>query len=1590
MEDKNKQSQEIMEDKNKKRDPMPPPDATSEEIGEFWDTHNLADYWDETHEVEFQVNLKSQQNLSPDETEAVDQKNALSAEQGWQKLKDLIQNMDKWHEGKKKGEAFEELVVTLLRLFSEKPFVPARTGLQPSGDARSLTGEISVQAKNYSKNIPSDIEIEGDIRRADRTLQNLEVYVLAVSRDVAQLRDTLDAIEKETGLDIVTLELADRLSDLGALCVTFWEDISYFFQPSDINQEFSDWIQIATDDSKTKAKIENVRSKLEDGIQTQKHVQEDIEEYLLDHFSRDKDFNPINLSEATERKSLESEITDWWETTGAPVCCLEGEEGHGKSWLAAKCMNTIRENENVVTFWLDSKDWNNCKSIFDLLHTCFSLIYLSYEQQKIAKLQNKPAKIWHKTLIVLDGVNEWNAIETAQRILTEYFRNDESEWRDRIRFLLTTRPLDDYPDFQSYLWDRVHKISIDPFNDFELQEALARKGLQLNDLPDSLKDVARIPRYFQRCVELRDEFGSFDVVTKEMVLWADLLYKIKYTGDPQIRKKLDWQRIEEAQDDLAKLAKEAKWTNINDVPQASVDLLTDCFSDYHEIRRDLEEQRITLKAHKRKAELNKDHIVLGWALYLANLFDCTEFTEIKDWVEGFQSILEPIPSEDLRTQALFVALQITAISPDPDIPQDQLSQKRAALMLAWFKSHNAQIIDKQLSFWAKEDTDAYAQVVEFEFEHHNSPNYEDALIEPLAKTWLNEEKKVDEEQIDHLAGRLKKWLLPTYLGSTPEDHTYVHVTGQPLPREKVDVQFHLLDAALSILSQRTDTQFLKVLARCYAILGNNANSKKNNRGRIQSSRFYEKTGKLMRWGYTEAVLDNLCSLAKQAQTDELLLEGIYELAGCLRVDLPPCLQRPLSEKEKELRVLIEQEYRRFKSYIDHIRNQKRLLIGDSPAANGNYHGLDHLAVRTDLPDLHHEDIVEIKKVLQDTSVNAELGHTRASTLEDFCIENLLPWVAKYDPESYAELACNLKRNTLSQEWAQFKLGSIPGLIFASEDCVKITEAILGMKQRLVQDIQADNSSSDTIYLTSLLTETLLFSASEEQLTDWFEFLSSHGPLRRAIDYLPMPDLLKELLPKSIVGLAQQKLETLRCAPSNGQNQPFNEAKEFSEEEFWCMLYAYSVQRDENTVKYALEELKVREPDSAGTFSMLQLALSDPKRFLDEMLIDEKIQHHLFSDNGKRFIPGTYDKGENVPSYEVLNRFLPPEIVGSFLCSPDRRGDLSRWGKELIRWLCSVLQDNEEDFDYNSEVRFLVDTRVLRTWAEQNTTDFSRLADEYLTELSKSPWYGQALSHFTDAVRCLLLRFQPDKAIEYYRRWKTESFKTVIPTQYGIETFLDQLWRVEDCNLSEHRDFRRELLEECLNDEEIMFMTLAALAGGGEVELWNLVTQEYLQSPYAKERNLGVSILPWFGNDKAIDELERLKSDDSSLWVREYATWTYEVAQQERSCREVYREALQTRDLFRISAVFEQIKPALSPTARWWRRKIEKEEFGKDLQDIDPKLAALVDRFWYRWGNSQKTKRNIEVFRRKLREYCRGEKISAFTPRIAPWWKPSSD
>ncbi len=41
--------------------------GTLEEIADFWDTHSLSDYWNETHEVEFEIRAKHRRRVTLDQ-----------------------------------------------------------------------------------------------------------------------------------------------------------------------------------------------------------------------------------------------------------------------------------------------------------------------------------------------------------------------------------------------------------------------------------------------------------------------------------------------------------------------------------------------------------------------------------------------------------------------------------------------------------------------------------------------------------------------------------------------------------------------------------------------------------------------------------------------------------------------------------------------------------------------------------------------------------------------------------------------------------------------------------------------------------------------------------------------------------------------------------------------------------------------------------------------------------------------------------------------------------------------------------------------------------------------------------------------------------------------------------------------------------------------------------------------------------------------------------------------------------------------------------------------------------------------------------
>ncbi|HKZ83480.1 MAG TPA: CopG family antitoxin [Anaerolineae bacterium] len=67
---------------NRAHDPLPDDFESPQAAGEFWDTHSLADYWDETGEAHFDVDVRQRVYLIPVEKSIAESVAAYARAQG--------------------------------------------------------------------------------------------------------------------------------------------------------------------------------------------------------------------------------------------------------------------------------------------------------------------------------------------------------------------------------------------------------------------------------------------------------------------------------------------------------------------------------------------------------------------------------------------------------------------------------------------------------------------------------------------------------------------------------------------------------------------------------------------------------------------------------------------------------------------------------------------------------------------------------------------------------------------------------------------------------------------------------------------------------------------------------------------------------------------------------------------------------------------------------------------------------------------------------------------------------------------------------------------------------------------------------------------------------------------------------------------------------------------------------------------------------------------------------------------------------------------------------------------------------------------
>src|SRR5581483_3585229 len=392
---------------------------------------------------------------------------------------------------------FEGLLASLFEAETGNRFFLARKGDQPVGDAYSPTAAIALQAKRYTRASISENEVEGDIDRALREAPALEVFVVAATRNLGQLAARLAHKTSETGLEIVPLSLSNDLTEIGALCVEHWDLVQKFLP--DLGMDWQPWATAQKAKPETQAALGRLRKDLL-GLATRKLVSEKTRGQCAERFRGEgvgsRTHNRILLGEAVARTKLVKQLHDWWCNQKTPIAVLEGEEGTGKTWVAAGFCESLFGCETPVVFWLDSLSWAPAATMEEIIRIALQGLFVPDPPLR-ERFQRKIFQVWHQpVLLILDGANERDAWKAAERILQDYSAHRAS-FCARIRLLFTSRPLESRT--ASHVWTGCVAIPVGAFDDEEFTAALKKAAPEISprEFTKTVKELAAIPRYFR-------------------------------------------------------------------------------------------------------------------------------------------------------------------------------------------------------------------------------------------------------------------------------------------------------------------------------------------------------------------------------------------------------------------------------------------------------------------------------------------------------------------------------------------------------------------------------------------------------------------------------------------------------------------------------------------------------------------------------------------------------------------------------------------------------------------------------------------------------------------------------------------------------------------------------------------------------------------------------------------------------------------------------------------------------------------------------------------------------------------------------------
>ncbi|MEO6992524.1 MAG: hypothetical protein ABI273_02740, partial [Lacunisphaera sp.] len=1091
----------------------------------------------------------------------------------------------------------------------------AAAGRQPRGDATAIDHGISLQAKRYRQTTPlNSLSVAADLLFATESSgEELDVYVVATTREASQLRQELEVFEKRTGVDVLVISDDEYAPELTALCVTYWQHARPFFPSADAALDA--WACEVARQSWVVEAVERVRAKIQFGLRTFADLRVESRKALTARFHPQELRGSaagvrVELGSAVERKKPAADLLAWWTEGKNANSFLKAEEGFGKTWVGAAFAEALAKLPDASpVFWLESSEWSGCTSIESVLESALRTV-LPAGDPRVGAFQRKILRRWPKpVLLVLDGVNERDCVQAAQRLLRTYTRH-ASIYAAKLRILFTTRPLDGHPDYQPEVWEGSREIPVGEFTKDEFDAALRHLApdVPIDSVPENIRRIASVPRFFKLALRLRDRLRDLGQLSKPVLLFADLTDKIERRMLASL-----FPSTSTAEEVLAHWAKHSQRTVAGAILVADAHVQS-CFGNFSQALADLAEHRI---AEKRigSVAINADHVVLGFALHLLQLADEKRNASGAELINDFALALEPNREDDIRTEALYVALLLTFLRP---AAAGDWREARRALLSLWAGSHNARQTTERLRFWATTDEEIYYEVVEYLFRDYLSGSQDTDLIAPIAKRWR--EKGVADTA---LMRRLERWLTFVYPPVDPEDSVDKAAARAAFPSGTSASQLRLTAVAMSIISLRPEIELLPALAAsahsssfCTAI--HNWDGKPHKTA-VKSS--HESLGLLLEWHYTERVIPYLAKIAESALAPQR--EAFWTLGDCFdRSRLPVELTRPGCHARSRRD---DSDATKFKDWLAKL-----------PCADLHWPRIFKFELLADSPRIRvsdHEFTMLADYLL--ATVSSAKGHPGMDeTAEVF--KPLLPWVAKGTPALFPGIA--------KAYWTYAIRSTNPNGASIDSPFIPLPPSDFEELFTEMKGVSVSPAPKPTWGLVEALLKTVVISVDDNQLINilarCIEFPSSNiGDECWRI--LPVPYMLARVQSRELAEECWRRFDAFRRDPAEARAS-----------RYWLQLAAAFSRTDPVSGERALREAIALPVDHPWAPTLCEMvAVSSSPAIITQALSASEFVKHFANREARHYFAWFFQWPEKTPLPRELRGVLfslPAEITAVLL------------------------------------------------------------------------------------------------------------------------------------------------------------------------------------------------------------------------------------------------------------------------------------------------------------------------------------------------------